>query len=198
MPAWEPSDSTPGAITLCLQDWRSGDEAALDRLTTEVYRELRRLAGSVMNGQAGRRTIQPTALVHELYLRLPGVRDFDWQSRAQFLNVSAKMMRNILVDHARKRQRLKRGGGDSAPMTDVQVDDASLSVDVLLVHEALDRFSREYPRQAQVVELRFFGGLSVEETSEVLTLGGTECSLRTVERDWTFARAWLEDAIGNR
>jgi RNA polymerase sigma factor (TIGR02999 family) len=198
MPAKGPEDSAPGIITRCLKDWRSGDEEALSRLTTEVYRELRRLAGSVMNGQAGRRTIQPTALVHELYLQLPGVQHIDWQSRAQFLNVSAKMMRNILVDHARKRQALKRGGGVPPVLADAQFDDSALSVDVLLVHEALDRLGGEYPRQARVVELRFFGGLSVEETSEVLKVDGIDSSLRTVERDWTFARAWLEDAIGAR
>jgi RNA polymerase sigma-70 factor (ECF subfamily) len=198
MSAKESPDSPPGIITRCLQDWRSGDEEALSRLTTEVYRELRRLAGSVMNGQAGKRTIQPTALVHELYLQLPGVQHIDWQSRAQFLNVSAKMMRNILVDHARKRQAAKRGGGAAPVLADAPFDDSSLSVDVLLVHEALDRLSGEYPRQARVVELRFFGGLSVEETSEVLKVDGIDSSLRTVERDWTFARAWLEDAIGAR
>lgn len=198
MPSIGLPDSPPGIITQCLKDWRSGDEEALDRLTTAVYRELRRLAGAVMAGQAGYRTIQPTVLVHELYFQLPGVQHFDWQSRAQFLNVAAKMMRNILVDHARKRHAAKRGGGAAPVIAETKFDDSALSVDVLLVHEALDRFTGEYPRQARVVELRFFGGLSVEETSEVLTATGIESSRRTVERDWTFARAWLEDAIGAR
>ena len=179
-------------------DWRKGDEEALDRLTIAVYRELRRLAGAVMAGQAGYRTIQPTALVHELYFQLPGVRHFDWQSRAQFLNVAAKMMRNILVDHARKRHAAKRGGGASPVVVETIFEDSAMNVDVLLVHEALERFTGEYPRQARVVELRFFGGLSVEETSQALTATGVESSLRTVERDWTFARAWLEDSIGSR
>jgi RNA polymerase sigma factor (TIGR02999 family) len=151
-----------------------------------------------MAGQSGRRTIQPTALVHELYFQLPGVRHFDWQSRAHFLNVAAKMMRNILAGHARKRLAAKRGGGMLAVMSDPHFEDPALSLDVLQVHEALDRLTIEYPRPARVVELRFFGGLSAEETCEVLTATGMESSLRTVERDWAFARAWLEDAIGTK
>lgn len=189
-------DESPGVITQCLNDWRNGDELALDRLTAAVYRHLRRLAAAAMAGQAAKRTIQPTALVHELYFRLPGVRHFDWQNRAQFLNVAAKMMRNILAEQARKRNTAKRGGRMQITTTDPPGDDPALSLDVLLVHEALDRLSGEYPRQARVVELRFFGGLSLEETSEVLTASGMESSLRTVERDWAFARAWLEDALG--
>jgi RNA polymerase sigma factor (TIGR02999 family) len=189
-------DSPPGAITEYLAEWREGDELALDRLTTAVYRELRRLAAAAMSGQIGKRTIQPTALVHELYLQLPGVQHFDWQNRAHFLNVAAKMMRNILTGHARKRQAAKRGGGLEITFSDPQGDDPALSLDVLQVHQALDRFSGAYPRQARVVERRFFGGLSAEETREVLTATGVESSLRTVERDWAFARAWLEDSIG--
>jgi RNA polymerase sigma factor (TIGR02999 family) len=184
-------------MTKCLQEWRDGDEEALPRLTTEVYRELRRLAASVMRNQARESTIQPTALVHELYFRLPDVRHFDWQSRAHFLNVAARMMRNILIDHARKRQSAKRGGGLMVALSNASGQASAVSVDILRVHEALDRFAGIYPRQAQVVELRFFGGLSVEETCEVLKLTGTDSSRRTVERDWAFARAWLEDAIGN-
>jgi RNA polymerase sigma factor (TIGR02999 family) len=196
IPASGRGDSSPGIITRCLSDWRNGDESALDRLTTAVYRELRRLAAATMAGQSGRRTIQPTALVHELYFQLPGVRHFQWQSRAHFLNVAAKMMRNILASHARKRLAAKRGGGMLVVMPDPQFDDPALSLDVLQVNEALDRFAVEYPRHARVVELRFFGGLSAEETCEVLNATGMESSLRTVERDWAFARAWLEDAIG--
>ncbi len=198
MPLNRRGDSPPGAITECLAEWRDGDELALDRLTTAVYRELRRLAAAAMSGQTGPRTIQPTILVHELYLQLPGVQHFDWQNRAHFLNVAAKMMRNILTAHARKRQAAKRGGGLEITFGDPQCDDPALSLDVLLVNQALDRFSSTYPRQARVVELRFFGGLSAEETREVLTAAGVESSLRTVERDWAFARAWLEDAIGVR
>src|SRR5581483_3138202 len=117
------------------------------------------------------------------------------QSRAQFLNVAAKMMRNILVDHARRRNAAKRGGEAVRVTVDPQMEDPALQVDVLLIHETLERFAEQYPRQARVVELRFFGGLTAEETSEVLRATGGDGSLRTVERDWTFARAWLHDAI---
>src|SRR5579862_8949716 len=172
MPTKWREDSSPGVITKYLTDWRNGDEEALDRLTTAVYRELRRLAGAAMAGQAGKRTIQPTALVHELYFQLPGVRHFDWQSRAHFLNVAAKMMRNILTGHARKRLAAKRGGSMVLAITDAQFEDPALSLDVLVVNEALDKLAGEYPRQAQVVELRFFGGLSAEETCEVLSVTG--------------------------
>lgn len=188
--------SSAGIITRRLRDWRNGDEKALSCLTAEVYHELRRLAARVMSGEAGKRTIQPTALVHELYFQLPDVQHFDWQSRAQFLNVAAKMMRNILVDHARRRQAAKRGGGADIVIVDPQIEDPALQVDVLHVHDALERFTERYPRQARVVELRFFGGLTAEEASEALRATGINSSMRTVERDWKFAKAWLQHAIG--
>ena len=186
----------PGDITRCLQDWRGGDEEALSRLTAAVYRELRRLASFLFAAESGGRTLQPTALVHELYLQLPSVQHLDWKSRAQFLSVAAKIMRNILVDHARKRHAAKRGGGVAPVIVDPQVDDPALKCDVLVINTALDRMSEHYPRQSRVVELRFFGGLTADETCQVLSATGVECSLRTVERDWTFARAWLQNAIG--
>ncbi len=139
-------------------------------------------------------TLQPTSLVHELYLQLPDVQEIDWQSRTHFLNVAAKMMRNILVDHARKRSALKRGVV-VALETDVGGSDRALEVDVLLVDQALDQLALIHPRHARVVELRFFGGLTVQETVDVLKVTGVESSVRTVERDWTFARAWLKNAI---
>jgi RNA polymerase sigma factor (TIGR02999 family) len=197
IPPRDAEGSAQGIITRCLVDWRGGNEEALEHLTTAVYGELRRLAALAMMGQEGKRTIQPTALVHELYFHLPGVQHFDWQNRAQFFNVAAKMMRNILTDLARKRVAAKRGGGLVATVADPKSEDAALSLEVLLVHQALERFGGEYPRHARVVELRFFGGLSAEETREVLAATGVESSLRTVERDWAFARAWLEDAIGS-
>jgi RNA polymerase sigma factor (TIGR02999 family) len=187
--------SEPGTITKCLMEWRTGDTGALERLTPEVYRQLRQLAGAVMFGRDGQ-TIQPTALVHELYFRLPGVQHFDWESRAQFMNVAARIMRNILVDHARKRHAAKRGGAHLPILIDPPMNHAALHIDVLAVHEALERFGVHYPRQARVVELRFFGGLTAEEVSEVLNATGDETSLRSVERDWKFARAWLQNAIG--
>src|SRR5580700_8382937 len=185
-----------GDITRCLQDWRGGDEEALSRLTAAVYRELRRLASHLFALESGDRTLQPTALVHELYMQLPSVQHLDWQSRAQFLNVAARMMRNILVDHARRRHAAKRGGGAPAIMVEALVDDPALKADVLVINDAQDRLSEHYPRQSRVVELRFFGGLTNEETCQVLGATGVECSQRTVERDWTFARAWLQNAIG--
>jgi RNA polymerase sigma factor (TIGR02999 family) len=196
MHAIENESATPGDITRCLQDWRGGDELALDRLTAAVYRELRRLASALFAAESGDRTLQPTALVHELYLQLPSVQHLDWQSRAQFLGVAARIMRNILVDHARKRHAAKRGGGAVPVIVDPLVDDPALKSDVLVINTALDRLGEHYPRQSRVVELRFFGGLTTEETCEVLSATGVECSQRTVERDWTFARAWLQNAIG--
>jgi len=182
-------------ITRHLKEWREGDETALTRLTSSVYAELRRLAAIMMSRHAATPTIQPTALVHELYLSLPDVQSVDWQSRAHFLNVAAKMMRNILVDHARKRNALKRGGGIAPLDADVEVPDPAISLDVILIDQALEKFAASYPRQSRVVELRFFGGLTTEETTEVLRETGIECSSRTVERDWTFARAWLKNEI---
>ena len=196
MSASEDASTTPGDITRCLQDWRGGDEEALSRLTAAVYRELRRLASFLFASENGDRTLQPTALVHELYLQLPSVQHLDWRSRAQFLSVAARIMRNILVDHARKRHAAKRGGGTAAVIVDARAEDPALKSDVLVINAALDRLSEHYPRQSRVVELRFFGGLTTEETCQVLTATGTECSLRTVERDWTFARAWLQNDIG--
>src|SRR5580658_8783284 len=196
MSASQDETATPGDITRSLQDWRGGDEDALSRLTATVYRELRRLASSLFAAESGDRTLQPTALVHELYLQLPSVQHLDWQSRAQFLNVAAKMMRNILVDHARRRHAAKRGGGVTPVIVDSQIEDPALKSDVLVINDALDRLSEHYPRQSRVVELRFFGGLTTEETCDVLSATGVECSQRTVERDWTFARAWLQNAIG--
>jgi RNA polymerase sigma factor (TIGR02999 family) len=197
MPQNAPEDSTPGVITKALQEWRGGDQEALSRLTTAVYRELRRVAAGILAGQGGQ-TVQPTVLVHELYFQLPGVQHIDWQSRAQFLNVAARMMRNILVDYARKQRAAKRGGGvANIAMEDVAgKSDPGLQVDVLLVNQLLDTFAVDYPRQAQVVELRFFGGLTEEETSEVLKATGLQSSARTVARDWIFAKAWLQNSIG--
>lgn len=185
----------PRLITHWLQEWREGDPNGLRLLTAAVYRELRRLAGSLMRGQQAPITIQPTALVHELYMRLPAVQRIDWQSRAQFLNVAAAMMRNILVDHARKRHALKRGGPQNLVRVGSEPLSPGVDVDILVIHQVLERFAVDYPRQARVVELRFFGGLTLEETAEVLSAAGAEVSSRTVERDWTFARAWLRNEL---
>jgi RNA polymerase sigma factor (TIGR02999 family) len=189
-------DSNPATITKWLRQWRAGDENALEQLTGAIYHELHRLAAISFLSESAERTLQPTALVHELYLRLDDVQHLDWQSRGQFLAVASKMMRNILVDHARKRRAAKRGGGMERTEHEPSIHDVWLDVDILVVHEALDRFEVDYPRQSRVVELRFFGGLTSEETAEALRATGVASSLRTVERDWKFARAWLENAVG--
>jgi RNA polymerase sigma factor (TIGR02999 family) len=187
-----------GLITRYLLDWRSGDSEALTRLTSAVYAELRGLAGAILRSRAGD-PIQPTELVHELYLELPGLKEVDFESRAHFMNLSARIMRNILIDHARKRMTARRGGQQPVTLRfDPHVIDPALEVDVLLINEALDRFAQKYPRQAKVVELRFFGGLTAEETSDAMNGTGGSTSLRSVERDWNFAKAWLHNAVTAR
>ena len=139
-------------------------------------------------------SLQSTDLVHEVYLRLVNARELNWQDRAHFFAVSATLMRRILLDHARARIADKRGGGDV-----LRLEQAALSVpgpDVLQVDAALSRLAKEHPRQAAVVELRFFGGLTAEESVDALNASGESVSLRTVERDWRFSRAWLHDELG--
>lgn len=187
----------PGAgeiagITHWLVRWRGGDEEALDRLTRLVYAELRHLAAALLRNEAAGHTLQATALVHELYLRLNGAQAVDWQCRGQFFAISAKLMRQILVDHARKRTAAKRGG------LWLHLGHEALEIpgpNVIQVDVSLSRLAKEHPRQAAVVELRFFGGLTIEETAEALHVQGEDVSLRTVERDWRFARAWLQDDL---
>lgn len=187
-------------ITKYLQSWHEGDAGALDRLTAAIYSELRRIAAGVLRGHETP-TVQPTVLVHELYLELPTLQQVDWRSRAQFFNVAARVMRNIAVDYARRRRAAKRGGGvDIVGMPDLERSDvpgrsAPKLLDVLLVNEVLEEFARDYPRQAHVVELKFFGGLTDGQTAEVLQLDGLECSDRTVARDWSFAKAWMRHRI---
>ena len=185
-----------GPITRDLLAWRAGDEMALSRLTDDIYTELRRLAGAVLGSRAGFRDLRPTELVHELYLRLPALQHVDWQGRAHFLNLSAQIMRRILIDQARKLQAGKRAGVRVTLSFKASVTDPAVEVDVILIHELLDRLAADHPRQAHVLELRFFGGLTTEETSEALRACGHEASVRTVERDWTFAKALMQNAIG--
>ncbi|MBL8215332.1 MAG: RNA polymerase subunit sigma-70 [Bryobacterales bacterium] len=186
----------PATITSWLLDWRMGNEEALAKLTAAVYQELHRMAAAAFRDENAAGVMQPTALVHELYLKLPDVQRIDWQSRGQFLAVASKMMRNILVDHARRRTALKRGRGTQpGQFVDAPVLDTVHDLSVLSVHGALDRFAEQYPRQASVVELRFFGGLTADETATALQSQGVESSLRSVERDWHFAKAWLHRAL---
>ena len=180
----------PIAITQLLDDWSGGDRAALDRLLPIVYGELRRLAGRALRRERDGHTLQPTALVHELYVRLVDQRRASWENRAQFFAVAAQLMRRILVDHARARVAAKRGG----PSPRLSLDEAGDAVDaaiapafeVLAVDRALTRLATLDPEQARVVELRFFSGLSVEETAHVLGR-----SPRTIKREWRLAKAWL-------
>jgi RNA polymerase sigma factor (TIGR02999 family) len=174
-------------ITNLLKAWSAGDAAALDQLSEQVYEELRRIARRYMKGERQDNTLQTTALVHEVYLRLVDVTKVEWQQRAQFFAIAAQMMRRILVDAARARVSHKRGGGaarvnfDETAMVSPKPDRSIVALD-----DALAAFAEVAPRQAKVVELRYFGGLQEEEIVEVLKI-----SPRTVRRDWDFARAWL-------
>jgi len=152
-----------------------------------VYNELHRLASSYMRRERRNHTLQPTALLNEAYLRLLGQNRTDWRSRAQFFGVAAQFMRRILVDHARARVSAKRLGGAAEPLDEATVAAPSRPPELLALDEALERLARVDPRKARVVELRYFGGLTVEETADVL-----EVSAITVMRDWSFAKAWLQ------
>jgi len=182
------------SVTLWLEKHRAGDAGALEAITTLVYNELRRLAGYFLRSEAPGHTLQATALVHEVYLRLSSATDAEWDTRAQFIAMAAQMMRRILVDHSRRRKAQKRGAGLRVPMPGIGPA-ASEPPDIAAVDAALDRLRELHPRRAQVVELRFFGGLKPEEIAKVMQSTGTDISLRTVERDWRFARAWLENEL---
>lgn len=174
-------------VTELLERWGQGDQDALDQLLPLVYDELHRLAGAYLRRERRDHTLQPTAFVNEAYLRLIDQRSARWHNRAQFFGVAAQLMRRILVDHARAHHAAKRGGSR---------EDLSLNLarhlgeqpdfDLLALHDALGRLSEIDPEQGRIVELRFFGGLTIEETAEVV-----HSSHATVEREWTMARAWL-------
>jgi RNA polymerase sigma factor (TIGR02999 family) len=179
-------------VTELLLAWSSGDESALHRLVPLVHRELRRLARRQMAGEHAGHTLQTTALVNEAYLRLVDLRRMRWQDRAHFLGMSARLMRRILVDHARVRQAQKRGGADQrVPLEFAASVSTERSVDLLAMDEALDALAAVDARKAQVVEMRFFGGLSIEETA-----GALGVSAETVKRDWRVAKAWLLRELG--
>jgi RNA polymerase sigma factor (TIGR02999 family) len=174
-------------VTALLKAWSGGDRAALDRLTPIVYQELRRMARRYMRNERTGNTLQATALVNEVYLRLVDVKNVDWQHRAQFFAISAQMMRRILVDAARGRGARKRGGGAAKVNVDeVAVISPEPEESMVDLDAALEAFAKLAPRQAKVVELRYFAGLSEEEIAEI-----TKTSTRTVERDCQFARSWL-------
>lgn len=174
-------------ITELLQAWNAGDASALERLLPRVYAELRRVARNHLRREGRGLTLQPTALVNEAYLRLVRVNRLSWQDRAHFFAVCSRLMRQILVDAARARRFAKRGGGAVRVTLDERLPVASIArPDVVALDEALKALEKVDPRKSRVVELRFFGGLSVEETAAVLAV-----STDTISRDWKFARTWL-------
>lgn len=183
----------PHSITQLLNDWSSGDQAALAELTPYVYRELHALARSYLRRERQNRTLQPTALINEVYLRLAGEwKGEQWENRSHFFSIAASIMRRVLVDYARFRRTLKRGGGH-AP---VALEDAAAistsphTLDILDLHDALDEFEKLDQRRAKVIELRFFGGMSREEIAYAMDL-----TLPTVKRDLRLAEAWLRNHL---
>jgi RNA polymerase sigma factor (TIGR02999 family) len=174
-------------ITELLRSWRRGDQAALERLVPLVYDDLRRMARHQLRGERGGHTLQATALVNEMYLRLPGVERLGWQDRAHFFAIAARLMRRVLIEAARARKNQKRGGG----AVRITVDENQLAGemparDVVALDDALRALAKMDPRKSQVVELRYFGGLTLEETASVLGI-----SSDTVMRDWKVAKLWL-------
>jgi len=181
------SNNSPPDVTQLLLAWNKGDPGALDSLMRAIYDELRRLARRQMRLEVQEHTLQPTVLVNEVYLRLVDQRVVNWQNRAHFFGAAAQIIRRILVDHARARNRLKRGG--SAVKVSLCEDirpAADRPMDVVVLDEALGRLEKFDPQQARIVELRFFAGLSIEETTEALSI-----SPATIKREWATARAWL-------
>ena len=177
-------------VTDLLHRWQGGDAQALNELTPLVYRELHRIAGRHIAGEHAGHTLQATALVHEAFLKLVDQRRVDWQNRAHFFNLAATLMRRILVDHARSTHRLKRGADvpkvSLNEATELGETSALDLADILTLDRALEELQALDPRQCQIVELRFFGGLTVEETADAMTV-----STGTIKREWAVARAWL-------
>jgi len=188
---------SPSDVTDLLRRWHEGDREALERLMPLVYQELHRIASRYLRHERPGHTLQSTALVHEAYVKLVDQRRVDWQNRAQFFGLAAQAMRRILVDHARARSREKRGAGAPLVALDaVQPVAAESNVhpaDAIALDRALEKLETFDPGQARIVELRFFGGLTVEETADIL---GTSPS--TVKREWTLARAWLYRELEGR
>jgi len=185
--------SPPHEVTQLLIDWSSGNQAALDRLIPMVDRELHRLAHHYMRRENAGHTLQTTALVNEVYLKLIDQKNVHWKNRAHFFALSAQLMRRILVDHARNRQYAKRGGGaQRITFDEALVISSERGGDLVALDEALSKLTSIDPRKGKVVELRFFGGLSVEETAEALQISAV-----TVMREWSMAKAWLYNSLSN-
>ena len=183
-----------GKFTKLLLAVQSGDHTAQDELTEALYSELRKLANSYLQQERANHTLQPTALVHEAYLRLVGQERVTWQNRDHFIGVAARIMRRVLVDYARGHNRKKRGGGDyKLPLAEAdRFFTNSTDVDLLALDDALKKFAVDYPRESQIVDLRFFGGLTIAETARLLRVSHT-----TVELDWDFAKAWLRRELSS-
>lgn len=180
-------DRPSADVTRLLQQWSNGQEQALDRLMPQVHAELRKLAGRYLRKERATHTLQPTALVNEAFLKLVDQRSVKWQNRAHFFGIAAQAMRRILVDHARAHGAGKRGGGERRVSLDGAVAiTGNVDIDVLALDEALTRLAAIDPQQSRVVELRYFGGLTMEETAEVMQI-----SPATVGREWRMAKAWL-------
>jgi RNA polymerase sigma factor (TIGR02999 family) len=184
----------PEEVSQLLREWSNGDQAALDKVMPIIYQELHRLAHHYMRKERAGHTLQTTALVNEAYMRLADYKKMRWQGRAHFFAVAAQVMRRILVEQARSRKLVKRGGG----IPTVSLEEAAIvfpgrSAEVIAIDEALTDLESWDPRKSKIVELRFFGGLSIEETAEVLKV-----SVTTVQREWRSAKAWLYQAIRGR
>ena len=183
--------TSSSGVTQLLQDWKNGDKAALDKLMPVVYDELRRIASRFLRKQRSNHTLQTTALVHEAYVRLVGKQDLEWQNRAHFFGVAARMMRFILMDYALAQQTEKRGGGNLKLSLDDNIDlPEKNELDLVVLHDSLNTLAEVDERKSQVVELKFFAGLSNEEIAEVMGI-----SLATVNREWRMARAWLQSEL---
>jgi RNA polymerase sigma factor (TIGR02999 family) len=179
--------SRSSRVTQLLEKFEPGDRRAEEQLFADVYTELRALAARYLHRERKSHTLQPTALVHEAYLKLVGQTRVDWQGRAHFLAIAAHVMRQILVDHARRHRAARRGGNrHRIAFDDNLVIESDRNVDLLAIEDALTKLTKLDPRQAQMVELRFFGGLSIAEVAKVMGI-----SKRSVEREWTMIRAWL-------
>ncbi len=184
--------SSADDFTALLTAWRAGDQSARDRLVGIVYPELRAIARRQLANERGDHTLQPTALVNEAYMRLSRLDRIDWQDRVHFVRMAARLMREILVDHARRHGAGKRDGGERVPITQVDVAAPAGDIDMLALDAALEGLAAVDPARAQLVELRYFGGLTIEETAEALGI-----SPATAKRHWQAARAWLFEALSD-
>ena len=182
---------SPGEVTQLLLSWSEGDEGAFDRLIPLVYAELRKIARRHMAGERQDHTLQTSALINEAYLRLVDQQDVAWQNRAHFFAVAAQVMRNILIDHARRNRGLKRGGGvHRVPIEEALIMSEERARELVALDDALKALASFDARKSRIVELRYFGGLSIEETAEILKV-----SRVTVTREWRAARAWLHREV---